>query len=69
MQEQKPVVSSNVKTAAYDNGTSTLYLEFHSGRRYRYFDVPRQIYDNIFIAPSAGRYVSIIAKSYRGEEY
>lgn len=36
-----PVTSSNVASVGYDDGTSTLEVEFTSGSVYRYFAVPR----------------------------
>ena len=35
-----PVVSTVFTSVAYDEGTRQLYLTFHSGKTYRYFEFP-----------------------------
>jgi hypothetical protein len=47
--------SSLLKAAAYSTD-ETLQLEFRKGAAYRYFGVPRAIFQNLIIAPSKGTY-------------
>ena len=48
--------SSVIASAGYDERTSTLEIEFVSGRIYRYFDVPRAQFDGLLSAESVGTY-------------
>lgn len=70
-QTQGPVLfrSSNLRSAEYDAATSSLTIEFHGGRLYRYAGVPPEIYEGLLRAYSAGRYFHrwIRQKGYRFE--
>jgi len=50
--------SSNVAEIAYNPEDSSLEVEFHSGKRYRYLDVPVAIFDYAITVPSIGSFVS-----------
>jgi hypothetical protein len=50
------VVSSNISSAGYDEETKTLRVTFTSGKTYEYADVPKQIYEGLFSATSAGKF-------------
>jgi KTSC domain len=50
--------SSAVGRAAYDGEASTLDLWYAGGDRYRYFDVPMEVYRALRESPSAGEYVN-----------
>jgi hypothetical protein len=41
---------------AYRHGKRQLYVRFHSGKIYRYFDFPRHQYDELLAAESKGTY-------------
>lgn len=61
-----PVTSSNVKSVGYDAGN--LYVDFLNGGRYRYLDVPIDLYDGILKAESVGKYLNThIKPTYRYE--
>jgi hypothetical protein len=51
-----PVDSSLLVNVAYDASTLILQLTFHSGARYRYFDVPARVYTALLAAESKGAY-------------
>lgn len=51
---ESSLVSSNIKSAAYENGA--LEIEFRNGSRYRYEGVERKVYDELRQADSAGKY-------------
>lgn len=51
------VKSSMIVSAGYDLGRRVLYLKFHNGAIYRYFEVHRAIFDGLLRAESVGRYV------------
>lgn len=53
---RKPIVSSNLKTVGYDGYRHILEIEFKSGSIYQYFDVPEEIYKQLFSVSSAGRF-------------
>jgi hypothetical protein len=50
------LTSSNLRAAEYDAGTQTLMIDFHSGQRYEYRNVPHNTYAGLLRAPSHGRY-------------
>jgi len=51
-----PVQSSNLVSVGYDPTSSTLEIEFHSGRVYQYFAVPLHIYEGLMSSASKGTY-------------
>ena len=53
-----PLDSSVLSAAAYRPAKRTLYLRFHSGERYRYFNFPPQNYRDFLAANSKGQYFS-----------
>ncbi len=59
-----PVNSSDLASVGYEFGK--LYIHFHSGGTYVYFDVPIFIYENLMGASSHGKYFhSHIKNAYR----
>jgi hypothetical protein len=50
------VESSLVATAGYHDPSSTMELEFVDGDVYRYFVVPRSVFDALLAADSIGRF-------------
>ncbi len=48
--------SGMVKTISYDAAEKILTLEFNSGGSYAYSEVPKEIFDGILNAESAGKY-------------
>ncbi|MHB8789931.1 MAG: KTSC domain-containing protein [Desulfobulbaceae bacterium] len=58
--------SSNIAGFCYEEGSQTLTVEFNSGSRYDYYDVPKHIYEGIKAADSKGKYLNVEIKgSYR----
>lgn len=51
-----PVESSMLSHAGYDDATQTLTLLFHSGKRYEYGGVEREVFDELLKADSPGGY-------------
>jgi hypothetical protein len=63
------VVSRAFTSTAYDEGERQLYLRFHSGKVYRYFEFPPDRYDEFLTAESKGRYFGChIRGKFRDEE-
>tara|TARA_Y100000389_G_C17342128_1_gene453940 strand:- start:461 stop:706 length:246 start_codon:yes stop_codon:yes gene_type:complete len=57
--------SSNIKGSVYNKGTKKLIVEFNSGRKYEYDDVPDTVAGGLRIAKSQGNYFNKkIAKKY-----
>ena len=56
--ERIPVTSSNIASIGFDEDSSTLEIEFHSGAVYQYFDVPFAVYDGLIEAGSQGQYLA-----------
>ena len=55
---REPVSSSNLAEIGYDGSTQTMEVCFKSGGTYQYFDVPRDIYDELRTAESLGGYLN-----------
>lgn len=62
--ERIPVDSSNISSIGYDEDSSTLEIEFHSGAVYQYFDVPLNVYQGIMEAASKGLNLAQHIKGY-----
>ena len=56
MPEMKKVRSSNVAAIGFDEDSGALYVEFHSGARYRYLGVPLSVFQSLEAAPSKGKF-------------
>lgn len=52
-----PVKSSNIQSVGYDPEKRLLEVGFHRGEVYQYFGVPKQVYEGLLTAPSAGSYL------------
>lgn len=52
------VQSSNIASIGYDENSATLEIEFLNGGVYQYFDVPKNVYDEIMAASSHGQYLA-----------
>jgi len=50
------VDSSNLASIGYDATKQILEIEFNHGGVYQYFDVPKDVYDELMSASSHGRY-------------
>jgi hypothetical protein len=57
------VRSSSLRGLAYDPATQTLEVEFHSGARYRYRQVPAQLVRDLLAADSLGRFFNQAIKA------
>lgn len=62
--QRDPVDSSVLAALGYEETTSTLEVEFRSGRVYHYYAVPPSVYRALLSAPSHGRFFN---NSIRGE--
>jgi KTSC domain len=56
--EWMPVESGLFSSAAYRASVRQLYLRFHDGKIYRFFDCPVTVYNEFVAAASKGRYFS-----------
>jgi hypothetical protein len=52
------VESSAVAAVGYDPASETLEVEYRSGRVYRYASVPFAVFQDLWAAPSIGRFVN-----------
>ena len=57
-----PVPSSNIVTIGYEE--NTLYVQFHSGTLYAYYNVPESVYHALMTAPSHGKYLAAHVKGH-----
>jgi KTSC domain len=53
---RRPVISSMMQSAGYDDDHAVLEIEFVTGHVYRYHAVPRRILRELLDAESKGRY-------------
>ena len=51
---REPISSSNIKSIGYELGT--LEIEFSQGLVYQYYQVPEEVYENLFKCESIGKY-------------
>jgi hypothetical protein len=59
------IKSSNIKSSEYDTETKDLVVEFNSGAKYKYNNVPHQVYTKFRLAESQGKFFTTdIAKQY-----
>jgi len=58
MPEMIYVDSSNVEAIGYDEAVQELHVQFLSGGRYIYHDVPREVFDDFVYAPSKGSFLN-----------
>lgn len=67
--EMQEVSSSNIKEVGYDESTQTMGVVFHSGNLYHFFNVPKDVYEELVEAPSVGRqFNSAIRDQYEYED-
>lgn len=52
------IESRSLASAGYDPATRRLELEFRTGRRYEYYDVPPGVYSWLLRVPNKGQFVS-----------
>jgi hypothetical protein len=61
--QRQAVESSTLRSAGYDAPSRTLEIEFQNGHVYRYFGVPRSVYDSLMAASSKGQYFNQCVKA------
>lgn len=65
MFKELKVSSTAINSIAYDKDNEILRIEFHSGNKYDYSDVPESEFAAMAAAPSIGKYYnSVIKKKY-----
>ena len=59
------IKSSNIKSSEYDTESKELAVEFNNGAKYKYDNVPHQVYTKFRLAESQGKFFTTdIAKQY-----
>lgn len=60
------IKSSNIKSTEYDTETKDLVIEFNNGVKYKYDNVPHQVYTKFRLAESQGKFFTTdITKKYQ----
>jgi hypothetical protein len=54
--ERQPVISSDVASIGYDEASQILEIEFKATGVYRYFSVPKPVFDELMATPSPGKF-------------
>jgi hypothetical protein len=52
------ITSSNIQTVEYNEDINTLIVEFKSGAKYAYSNVPKGVFDRMITASSVGSYLN-----------
>ena len=52
------VESSNISAVGYDTSFGSLIVEYKSGNKYQYKNVPYELYENLLKAESKGRFMN-----------
>jgi hypothetical protein len=52
------ITSSNIQTVEYNEDINTLVVEFKSGAKYAYSNVPKEVFDRMITASSVGGYLN-----------
>ena len=58
MPEMVFVDSSNIEAIGYDETSQELHVQFLSGNKYVYYDVPSELFDAFMAAPSKGSFLN-----------
>lgn len=67
--ELTPVASRHIAAVGHDELTNTLTVQFRNGATYEYEDVPRERYETLLGADSAGTYLhSVIKPNHAGKK-
>ncbi len=66
MMETRPLRSSAIASAGYDEETRQLEIEFTSGRSYTFDNVPKDVFDGLVNADSPGRFFASNIKGVYG---
>ena len=60
------IKSSNFRKAEYDTETKSLIIEFNNGIRYKYSEVPHQIFTQMRLSESQGKFFTTkISKTFK----
>ena len=60
------IQSSNLKKTEYDTETKKMLVEFNTGAKYEYSEVPHQVYTQFRMSESQGKFFnSKISKTYK----
>lgn len=54
----RPLISSNLESCHYDEGSKTLTVKFRNGSSYNYGGVVKDHYEGLINAKSAGKYLN-----------
>ena len=54
--------SSLLESVKYRSKTENLNITFHNGKTYRYFDVPKSVYEGLLKDDSKGAYFNEVIK-------
>jgi hypothetical protein len=54
--QRQPVNSSDIASIGYDSAAETLEIEFKATGIYRYFSVPKNVWDELARTPSPGKF-------------
>lgn len=58
----EPVKSSNITGIAHEEKTNKLYVQFSNGSLYSYDDVPKELFGQLRVANSTGRFFMVFIK-------
>jgi hypothetical protein len=66
--DREQVKSSNIKSVGYDPEQKILEIEFKSGAVYQYEEVPEDVFQEMLVAESVGKYFNTQVKGNYSEK-
>jgi hypothetical protein len=66
--DREQVKSSNIKSVGYDPEQKILEIEFKSGSVYQYEEVPEDVFQEMLVAESVGKYFNTQVKGIYSEK-
>ncbi len=61
--ERSYVASTNIASIGYDEATETLEVEFLNSSIYQYYNVPKNMYEQLMQAGSKGKFLNTYIKN------
>ncbi len=54
--KRQPVNAATIRSIGYDEATQTLEIEFTNGGVYQYYELPKEVYEQMMKSASLGRF-------------
>ena len=61
---EQEVVSSQIKKVGYDEEKKELFVTFNTGKKYKYSNVDKELFNDLIEAESIGKFFGAVIKSF-----